>query len=373
MACLTGCSNNSLRSDNNPYPKALDPQAFQKVIEGKKTKLYTLKNNKGMRVSFTNYGARVVSILAPDRKGQFCDVVTGFPTLDEYISCPEPFHGPIVGPVGNRIASGKFNIDGVTYQLPINNGVNHLHGGPKGFHHQAWDVVDVGDQFIHLHILSKDGELGYPGNLHVDLRYELSHKNEIILSYRARTDKKTVVNLTWHPFFNLAGEGNTINDHRLMINADRFTPVDKTLIPLGRHDSVTGTPFDFRTAKAIGRDLHKQKDCIQLQHGAGYDHNWVLNNSKGKGLNLAARVEEPTSGRALEVYTQEPGLQFYGGNFFDGKTKGKNGQAHIYRGAMALETQQFPDSINQKGFSDIILNPGEEYKTQSIYAFSTIS
>jgi len=360
MLLLTGC--NSTRF-------GLDGEDFRRTIDGKKTDLFTLKNSKGMEVAVTSYGARVVGILAPDQHGRFEDVVTGFNTLDEYISCPEPFHGPIVGPVGNRIARGKFTLDGKAYSLPINNGLNHLHGGPKGFHHRVWDVKKVTASSIDLHCLSRDGEAGYPGNLSVDVRYELSDDNEVIISYEATTDKKTVVNLTWHPFFNLAGEGTTINDHILMINADRYTPVDETLIPVGKNVTVANTPFDFRKPKAIGRDLGQQEKNTQLKHGAGYDHNWALNRPDDKSMTLAARVTEPKSGRVMEIYTQEPGLQFYGGNFFDGKTTGKNGNAHIFRGAMALETQHFPDAPNQPNFPSIVLDKGEVYETSSIYKF----
>ena len=361
---LTGCKEAVQRSELD-----LNREDFRRTIDGKTTELYVLKNSKGMELAVTTYGARTVGILVPDRSGKFEDVITGFNTLDDYINCPEPFHGPIVGPVGNRIARGKFALDGNEYSLPINNGLNHLHGGPTGLHHRVWHAKKLTSSAIELQILSKDGEEGYPGNLSIDVRYELTEDNEVVISYQATTDKKTVVNLTWHPFFNLAGEGSTINDHILMINADQYTPVDETLIPLGENVTVENTPFDFRTAKAIGRDLGQQETDTQLTYGAGYDHNWVLNRPDDRSMSLAARVTEPTSGRVMEIYTQEPGLQFYGGNFFDGGTTGKNGKAHIYRGAMALETQHFPDAPNQANFPSIVLNPGEVYETQSIYKF----
>ena len=349
---------------------SLKAENFRKTIGGKTTDLYILKNSPGMEVAITSFGARVVGILTADKSGVFGDVVTGFNTLDKYIACPEPFHGPIVGRVGNRIAGGRFSLDGKEYALPINDAPNQLHGGAEGFHNQVWDVKELSDTVIDLYYLSADGEMGFPGNLSVDLRYELTDENELILSYKATTDQKTVVNLTWHPFFNLAGEGNTVNDHILQINADQYTPVDETLIPLGEHEAVEGTPFDFRRAKAIGRDLTQQENNTQLQHGAGFDHNWVLNRPKDGSLFLAARVEEPTSGRVMEVLTQEPGLQFYSGNFFEGNTIGKNGEPHIFRGALALETQNFPDAPNQPTFPSIVLDQGETYETRSVYRFS---
>jgi aldose 1-epimerase len=342
---------------------------FVQTVDGKKTDLFILKNSNGLEMAVTNYGARAVGILVPDASGKFEDVISGFNTLDEYINCPEPFHGPIVGPVGNRIARGKFRLDGKEYTLPINNGLNHLHGGPKGLHHRVWDVKQRTPDSITLHYFAKDGEAGYPGNREFTVRYKLTEDNEVVISYWATTDKKTVVNLTWHPFFNLAGEGTTINNHILEINADKYTPVDETLIPLGENAVVDNTPFDFRKPKAIGRDLSQQETNIQLQHGAGYDHNWVLKRPADKSMAFAARVTEPVSGRVMEIYTQEPGLQFYGGNFFDGKTTGKNGKSQIYRGAMALETQKFPDAPNQPNFPSVILKPGETYSTESIYLF----
>jgi len=368
LALVGGLTTGCVTTSQNCGLK-LDKAKFVKTIDGKKTDLYVLRNSNGVEVAVTNYGARTVAISVPDKAGKFEDVISGFNTLDEYINCPEPFHGPIVGRVGNRIARGKFKLDGKEYNVSINNGPNHLHGGLKGFHHRVWDVKRVTDKAIDLHYLSKDGEMGYPGNLSVDVRYALNDKNELTISYNAVTDKKTVVNLTWHPFFNLAGEGNIINDHILEINADKYTPVDDTLIPFGKNVTVEKTPFDFRKPKAIGRDLGQQKNNTQLKHGAGYDHNWVLKRPNDKSMAFAARVTEPVSGRVMEIYTQEPGLQFYGGNFFDGKTIGKNGKPQIYRGAMALETQKFPDAPNQPNFPSVILKPGETYNTESIYLF----
>lgn len=361
---LAGCATNTSSKFQ------LNPADFEQTIDGKETGLYILHNRAGMEIAITNYGARAVGLLVPDRSGEFGDVITGFNTLDGFTKSPEGFHGPVVGRVGNRIARGKFSLDGKQYTLPINNEPNHLHGGPGGFHAQVWEVVEYTDTMLDLRHVSVEGEMGYPGTLTVDLRYEITNENEIILSYKATTDQKTVVNLTWHPFFNLAGEGTTINDHTLQINADRYTPVDNTLIPLGQHASVAGTPFDFRTPKPIGRDLDQQESNTQLHHGAGYDHNWVLNTKPGETLRFAARVEEPQSGRVMEIFTEELGIQFYGGNFFNGKTTGKNDKPHIYRGAMALEPQMFPDAPNQEAFPSITLEPGEVYQTRSVYQFS---
>ena len=343
---------------------------FQTEIGGKKTDLYLLKNEQ-IEVYITNYGGRIVSLLTPDKKGVMGDVVLGFKSIADYLKAKTPFHGCIIGRYGNRIAKGSFELDGTTNQLPINNNENHLHGGPDGFHNQVWDVVAVDENSIAMTYLSKDGEMGYPGNLSVEVTYAINEKNELSIAYKATTDKATPINLTNHAFFNLAGQAKgSINDHLLMINADHFTPVDEGLIPLGETRSVEGGPFDFRRAKTIGRDLNQQASNTQLRRGGGYDHNFVLNKDSQGRMSLAARVVDPKSGRQVDVFTEEPGIQFYGGNFMDGSDVGKYGTKFEYRASFALETQHYPDSPNQANFPNTILRPRETYQTQSIYRFS---
>lgn len=343
---------------------------FQKTIDGKVTNLYLLKNDQ-IKVYITNYGGRIVSLLTPDRSGQIGDVVLGFKSIDDYLSANGPYHGALIGRVGNRIAKGKFKLGSETYSLPINNNENHLHGGPEGFNNQVWEVKAADDSSITMNYFSSDGEMGYPGNLDVEVMYSLNDENELLITYKATTDKSTPVNLTNHAFFNLAGEANgTINDHLLKLNADHFTPVDKTLIPLGENRSVEGTPFDFRTPKTIGRDLNLQETDLQMEYGGGYDHNFVLNKEKDGEMSLAAYVIDPKSGRRMDIFTEEPGIQFYGGNFMDGSDIGKYGKKFLYRESFALETQHFPDSPNQPSFPNTILNPGEVYQSKSAYKFS---
>ena len=343
---------------------------FQKTIDGKVTNLYLLKNDQ-IKVYITNYGGRIVSLLTPDRSGQIGDVVLGFKSIDDYLSANGPYHGALIGRVGNRIAKGKFKLGSETYSLPINNNENHLHGGPEGFNNQVWEVKAADDSSITMNYFSSDGEMGYPGNLDVEVMYSLNDENELLITYKATTDKSTPVNLTNHAFFNLAGEANgTINDHLLKLNADHFTPVDKTLIPLGENRSVEGTPFDFRIPKTIGRDLNLQETDLQMEYGGGYDHNFVLNKEKDGEMSLAAYVIDPKSGRRMDIFTEEPGIQFYGGNFMDGSDIGKYGKKFLYRESFALETQHFPDSPNQPSFPNTILNPGEVYESKSVYKFS---
>ena len=342
---------------------------FQVITDGKKTDLYLLKNKNGIEMAVTNFGARVVELWIPDKNGQFTDVVLGHDHINKYIDYKgERFLGATIGRYGNRIAKGLFNLDGIDYQLPINNPPNSLHGGFKGFDMVVWDAIQVNDQTLEFEYLSKEGEEGYPGNLKVNMTYQLTDKNEFIITHRATTDKTTIVNLTHHSFFNLKGEGNgSINDHLLMINADQFTPVDSVLIPTGELLSVENTPMDFRTPTLIGSRLNVNFE--QLKFGGGYDHNWVLDRKTEKELELAATVYEPVSCRYMEVWTTEPGIQFYGGNFFDGKIKGKRGTFYDYRGSLALETQHFPDSPNKAGFPSTILNPGNVYNHVCIYKF----
>ena len=355
---------------NSKEEFVLKASDFQKTIDGKVTNLYLLKNDK-IQVYITNYGGRIVSILTPDRYGQMGDVVLGFKSIDDYLSANGPYHGALIGRVGNRIAKGKFTLDGKTYSLPINNNQNHLHGGPEGFNNRVWEVKAVDQSSISMNYLSKDGEMGYPGNLDVQVKYSLNNENELLISYKATTDKSTPVNLTNHAFFNLAGEASgTINDHLLRLNADNFTPVDETLIPIGENRSVEGTPFDFRIPKTIGRDLNQQNTNTQMNYGGGYDHNFVLNKENEGEMSLAGYVIDPKTGRRMDIFTEEPGIQFYGGNFMDGSDIGKYGKKFLYRESFALETQHFPDSPNQPSFPNIILLPGDIYETKSIYKFS---
>ncbi|MEK9603316.1 MAG: aldose epimerase family protein [Flavobacteriaceae bacterium] len=343
---------------------------FQTQIKGKTVDLYQLQNDH-VQVYITNYGGRIVSLLTPDKNGVLGDVVLGFKSIADYQKAKTPYHGCLIGRYGNRIAKGKFELEGVLYELPINNNENHLHGGPDGFHNQVWEVVSADESAIEMKYLSKDGEMGYPGNLAVTVKYSLNDKNELNIAYRATTDKATPINLTNHAFFNLAGQAKgSINDHLLMINADHFTPVDEGLIPLGEIRSVEDTPFDFRRAKTIGRDLNLQDSDTQLSRGGGYDHNFVLNKEPQGSISLAASVVDPNSGRQMDVFTQEPGIQFYGGNFMDGSDVGKYGTKFEFRGSFALETQHYPDSPNQLDFPSTILEPGQVYQTQSIYRFS---
>ena len=364
---ITACSD---RTPERFQLSDLKKEDFQTDLNGKKTDLYFLQNGD-IRAAVTNFGGRIVGLETPDRDGNLTDIVTGFSTIKDYITAKEAFHGALIGRYGNRIAKGEFTLDGQTYSLPVNNDPNHLHGGPDGFHNVVWDVKNVTDTTITLFYLSKDGEMGYPGNLSVTVEYTITKDNNFIIDYHATTDKKTVINLTSHPFFNLGGEGSgTINDHILTINADHYTPVDETMIPLGIIAPVSGTPFDFRNGKPIGRDLDESID--QLAYARGYDHNYVLNRTEGSGeVHFAASVSEPESGRKMIVYTQEPGLQFYGGNFTDGTTILKSGQAHRFRESFALETQHFPDSPNQPDFPSTVLQPGQDYKTRTIYHFTT--
>ncbi|MCG6155451.1 galactose mutarotase [Rubinisphaera sp. ICM_H10] len=337
-------------------------------------KLYTLKNRNGVEVKVTNYGAIITAIVVPDKNGNMADIALGYNRVEDYMNAVDkPYFGAIVGRYGNRIAKGQFTIDGETYQLAVNNGENHLHGGIIGFDKVVWNARPVEGNTstgLELTYLAKDGEEGYPGNLNVTVTYTLNDENELQVDYHATTDKATHVNLTQHTYFNLKGEGEgDILGHELMLNAPKFTPVDSGLIPTGERKSVEGTPFDFRKAKPIGRDI--EEDNQQLSYGGGYDHNWVLAKPSPKQqMALAARVHEPTTGRVLEIETTEPGIQFYCGNFLDGRLKGKSGKPYVHRGGFCLETQHYPDSPNQKNFPSTLLQPGEEYETSTIFRFS---
>lgn len=372
VACnATSSTKNAAAIDavQNAVPVVLSEEAFQDTVDGKSTDLYILKNKNNVQAAFTNYGGRLVSLLVPGKDGKMVDVVVGFKSAEEFVNSREPYFGATIGRYGNRIAKGKFTLDGTTYTLTKNNGPNSLHGGKKGFQAVVWDAQMIGNSAVQFTYLSKDGEEGYPGNLTSKVTYSLTDNNELVMEYEAVTDKKTVVNLTNHAFFNLNGEGSgTINNHLLQINADRYTPVDSTLIPTGKIEPVKGTPFDFTTAVAIGARV--DEDHQQLKFGKGYDHNFVLNMKPGAGMFHAATAVGDLTGVVMEVYTEEPGLQFYGGNFMKGKNVFKSGTRDEFRTAFCLETQHFPDSPNQPAFPSTVLEPGKTYKTKSVYKFS---
>lgn len=348
----------------------IEKQAFGKTAHGTPVDLYTLTNVNGLEAKISNYGGTMVSLMVPDRDGKQEDVTLGFDTLEEYIK-KSLYFGCIVGRYANRITRGTFTLDDVEYTLAQNDGENHLHGGIKGFDKAVWQAEEVrGDGKVGLKLtyMSKDSEEGYPGNLSVKVIYNLTNNNEWKIEYLATTDKATVVNLTNHAYFNLAGGvSEDILGHELMINADRFTPIDKSLIPTGELKSVKGTPMDFTQPIAIGTRI--EQDDEQLLFGNGYDHNWVLN-SRGGSLALAASVYEPTTGRVMKVHTTEPGIQFYTGNFLDGSITGRGGQVYTKRYGFCLETQHFPDSPNKPDFPATVLKPGEKYTQTTIYKFS---
>ncbi len=343
-------------------------QPFGQTKTGSAVDLFTLTNDNGIVVKITNYGGTIVSVLAPDRQGNLADVVLGFDDLAGYLQ-PHPYFGVLVGRFGNRIAGGKFTLKGVEYTLAQNDGQNHLHGGLNGFDKAVWSAepvqseAEVGLKLTHV---SPDGDEGYPGTLRVTVVYSLNNDNELKIDYTATTDQATIVNLTNHAYFNLAGAGDILG-HELMLNATRFTPIDDTLIPTGQLRSVTGTPLDFTQLTVVGARINQDDD--QLRFAGGYDHNFVVNGPAGT-LRLAARVHEPSSGRVMEVSTTEPGIQFYSGNFLDGTLTGKGGHVYHKRSGFCLETQHFPDSPNQPNFPSTVLEPGEAYRQTTIYKFS---
>ncbi len=337
---------------------------------GEEIHLYTLRNSNGLEAAITNYGGRVVTLKTPDRDGNFEDIVLGFDDLEGYLG-NNPYFGALLGRYGNRIANGEFTLHGRTYKLARNNGQNSLHGGLKGFDKVAWSAREISRPDapgLELNYLSKDGEEGYPGNLTVKVTYTLADSNELRIDYDATTDKDTVLNLSNHSYFDLRGQrAGKILEHRVMINADRFTPVNANLIPTGELKSVEGTPFDFRKSSAIGARIDEPDE--QLGYGEGYDHNFVLNRT-GAGPSLAARVSDPGSGRVLEVLTTQPGVQFYTGNHLDGTIRGKAGTVYGPRFGFCLETQHFPDSPNQPNFPSTELKPGQRYQETTIFRFS---
>lgn len=337
---------------------------FGTLPDGRQVSVFTLANAGGMSVKILDFGGIITEIHVPDRVGKFADVALGFDTLVPYLG-DSPYFGALIGRYGNRIAAGRFSLEGQDYQLPVNNGRNHLHGGTPGFDRVLWQARIEGDELV-LAYRSVDGEQGYPGTLDATVRYRLTEDNEIVVRFHAVSDRATPVNLTQHSYFNLAG-GGSILDHRITIDADAFVPIDADLIPFGRLAPVTGTPFDFRSARAIGERI--AEDDEQLRHGGGYDHCFALNKPVEKAMARAARVLDPGSGRVLELFTREPGVQFYSGNFLDGSLQGK-GRAYAYRGGFCLEPQHFPDSPNQPAFPNTILRPGEVYETESRFRFS---
>lgn len=351
-------------------PSLLKEDNFITSLYGSSTEFITLKNSHSSVLQVTNLGARIVSLWIKDSRENFRDIVLGYDTIDKYINNQgERYLGCVVGRYANRIANGMFTLDGTTYQLPINNGKNCLHGGIKGLDMVLWSIKEYSDDHVLFEYISKDGADGFPGALTIKLRYDLTDKNELKIQYKASTDKSTPVNLTHHSYFNLKGEGNgTINDHIMTIYADSFVPVNNDLIPLGELRSVSNTPLDFRKPTKIGLRIDDQYE--QLVKGSGYDHTWVLRQPEKRELVCAASVWSPESGISMSVSTTEPGMQFYSGNFFDGKTTSKNGLGkYERRGAFALETQHFPDSPNQPNFPNTILHPKESYEQTCCYAF----
>jgi len=374
LAMLAACHNqpSAGRSEDAKCCHSLDAASFADTIDGKATTLYTLKNISGMCAAITNYGGRIVQLMVPDKNGKPTDVVVGFKSVADYVHSTEPYFGALIGRVGNRIANAQFTLDGTTYNLFANNGPNTLHGGKKGFQSVVWDGKLLNDTVLELSYYSPEGEEGFPGDLQVKVRYSLTSKNELCIDYEATGSKRTPVNLTNHAFFNLNGEGSgTINNHTLQINASQYTPVDATLIPTGSLENVEGTPFDFRQPTAIGT----RSDTLnneQLKFGKGYDHNYVLSTASDGQMHQAAVVTGDQSGIVMMVYTVEPGLQFYGGNFMQSKNTFKSGAKDDFRTAFCLETQHFPDAPNQPSFPSIILEPGHKYHTSSVYRFGVV-
>ena len=345
-------------------------ESFGKTTDGTAVEIYTLTNSKGAEARIMTYGGTVVSLKMPDRKGIYDDIVLGYDSIDGYLSDPGTYFGALIGRYGNRIAKGRFTLDGKEYVLATNNNENHLHGGVKGFDKVVWTAKPAADKkgsALELTYFSKDGEEGYPGNLNVKVVYTLTENNELKIEYSAAADKTTVVNLTHHSYFNLAGAGNgDILKHQMQINADSFTPIDSGSIPNGELRKVKGTPFDFIVPTVIGARIEQADE--QIKFGSGYDHNFVLNKT-GQALTFAARVYEPTGGREMQVYTTEPGIQFYSGNFLAG-VKGKNGKIYAKRNGFCLETQHYPDSPNQPQFPTTTLKPNQKYSQTTIYKFT---
>jgi aldose 1-epimerase len=359
-----------MNTSENEYLCGLRRKDFQSAVQGKETDLYVLKNCKGYEVAITNYGGALVSIMVPDKNGKVANVIQGHDNIKDVMNSPEPFLSTLIGRYGNRICKGKFTLEGKEYQLAINNGPNALHGGPTGFHARVWDARQVDSQTLELHYHAADGEEGFPGNLDMNVRYQFTDDNELVIVYRGTTDKTTIVNMTNHGFFSLAGTSNPtpVIDHlQCEINADFYLPIDDTSIPYGCVAPVKNTPFDFTTPHEIGKRINN--DDAQLKNGAGYDHCFVLNKKEPGELSFAARIIEPVSGRLMEVYTTEPGVQVYTDNWADGY-KGQHGATFPRRSAICFEAQHFPDSPNRPYFPSVVLKPGEIYRQTTVYKFA---
>lgn len=342
---------------------------FQKVVDGKQVDLFFLRNENGCEVAVTNYGGSLVAIMVPDREGRMANVIQGHDCIDDCIASPEPFLSTLVGRYGNRICRGKFHLNGKEYNLAINNGPNHLHGGPTGFHARVWDAEQVNEHVLVLRYVSAYYEEGFPGELHMTVRYTWTDENELVIDYRGTTNKKTIVNMTSHGFFSLQGISNptpSALNQVVEINADFYIPIDENSIPTGEILRVKGTPFDFTVPKPVGRDI--AADDEQIKNGTGYDHCYVLNKQEVGELSFAARVLDPASGRTMEVYTTEPGVQFYSDNWADGY-KGQHGATFGKHSGLCFEAQHFPDSPNKAHFPSVVLRPGEVYTQKTVYKF----
>ncbi|WP_418262466.1 aldose epimerase family protein [Flavobacterium faecale] len=377
LVCLTTqCKDNKKESNKtiistNTETVSIEKSAYGTTPNGDQVDSYKLKNQNGMEVDIITYGGIITSLKVPNKAGVSEEVAIGFNNLEQYTK-DNPYFGALIGRYGNRIAKAKFSIDGIEYKLAANNGPNNLHGGPEGFHRVIWtaEKAESGQNAsLQLKYISKDMEEGFPGNLTVYVTYTLTNDNTLGVQYEATTDKTTVVNLTQHSYFNLSGDfSKTITNHEVVIDADQFVPVDADLIPTGKLEAVTNTPFDFRKPKTIAKEI--KADNEQLKRGKGYDHCWVLNN-QDKGFRFAASAYEPISGRYMEVFTTEPGIQLYTGNFLDGTLPTRDGKTYAHRTGFCLETQHYPDSPNQKSFPTTILKPGEKYQTKTSFKFST--
>lgn len=372
MVAMGGCQQPGVRNNggNGMTGSAALPNrsAFQQTVNGKKTNLYILKNDNGIKVAITNYGGRIVGILTPDRNGEYADIALGYDSLNGYLHNTNNYFGALIGRFANRIARGKFTLHGKRYSIPVNNGVNSLHGGTVGFDSHVWNAEQLNDRNLRLTYVSKDMEEGYPGKLTIQVIYTLTDANELRIEYTAITDKPTVVNFTNHTYFNLSGAGSgSVMNQEVMINADSYTPIDSTMIPTGQIAPVKGTPFDFTKMTAFGKRINEKNQQLEFAHG--YDDNFVLNKEKPYALSLAAKAYDPASGRTLTVYTTQPGIQVYTGNFLDGSVKGHGGKKYTYRSAFTMETQHYPDSPNHANFPSTELDPGQIFNSITIFKF----